>query len=1033
MNIAEASIRNKVVTSVFAVLLVVLGIAAYLNLPRLEDPEFTIKDALIVTPYPGASAQEVEKEVSDVIERAAQQLEQLERVVSRSERGRSTVTVTIRDKYDRHSLPQVWDELRRKIGDAQRHLPPGAGPSVVIDDFGDVFGIFYALTGPDYTDAQLYETAKLLRRELLLVPDVKKIEFFGHQQEVIYIELARDRMAQLGIRPDEIFALLREQNLVISSGSVDVGPLVIPINPTGEWTGVKDFENLLIRGSAGDRRELVHLKDIATVRRDYVDPPTTSLRYDGKRAIGIGISTISGGNVVTMGKAVQRRIRELGSRIPLGMELQKVSFQGDTVTVAIDEFIKNLGMSVVIVFVVLLLAMGLRSGLIIGVVLFITMCGTMLIMKTTGLILERISLGALVISLVMLVDNAIVIVEGILIGMEKGREKMQAAKEVVSQTAIPLLGSTAIAVLAFGAIGLSDDATGEYCRSLFEVLLISLTLSWITAVTITPLFGYLFLKPAAPPPAGGKAKDPYGGALYQGYKRILLVCMRAPVVTTLVLIALLAGAIYGFRILPNSFFPDSTREQIMVDVWLPGGTRLDQTDRVTGEMAKSIKDIPGVTHITTSVGQGTLRFLLTYSPERTDSSYALFLVDVKDHRAIDEVLPKIQKELSAKFPDAQVIAKRFLLGPGEGGRLQARFSGEDYNTLRGLAGQAMDILRKDGGAKGIRIDSREPVPVLRPIFSEAQARLTGISRTDLGATLAAASSGRRIGIYREGDELLPIMARSPASERADPDSLRDVQIFSPVAGRFIPVRQVVSDFSVKLEDPIIMRRDRLPTITVHADPASGLTSTLFERVSGQIEAIPLPPGYRMEWGGEYENSAKAQAALARTLPVFLLMMVLIVIFLFNSLRATLIIWLTVPFSLIGIVIGLLTFKQPFGFMALLGALSLSGMLIKNGIVLIDEVNVQLAVGKRPWDAIVDASVSRVRPVSMAVLTTVFGLIPLLFDVFFGAMAVTVVFGLLFASVLTLIVVPVLYAVFFRVRPDDPAKTAPLVAASGAAG
>lgn len=1021
MNIAEASIRNKVVTSVFAFLLVALGIHSYTQLPRLEDPEFTIKDALIITPYPGASAQEVEKEVSDVIELAAQQLGQLERVVSRSERGRSTVTVTIRDQYDSSTLPQVWDELRRRVGDAQRHLPPGAGPSLVVDDFGDVFGIFFALTGKDYTDAQLYETAKLLRRELLLVPDVNKVELFGHQQEVIYIELARDRMAQLGIHPDTIFGLLREQNLVVQSGRADVGPLAITINPTGEWKGVADFENLLIRGG-GEGGELIYLKDIATVRRDFVDPPTTSLRYDGQRAIGIGISTVSGGNVVTKGEAVQRRIGQLGSRIPLGMELHNISFQGDTVVTAVNEFIKNLGMSVVIVFVVLLLAMGLRSGLIIGAVLFITMCGTMLVMEQAGLILERISLGALVISLVMLVDNAIVIVEGMLIGMQKGADKMKAAKDVVSQTAIPLLGSTAISVLAFGAIGLSDDSTGEYCRSLFVVLLISLALSWITAVTITPLFGYLFLKAEAPA-TGEKLADPYGGSIYQGYKRILLLCMRMPIVTMLVLVGMLVGAIFGFRLLPNSFFPDSTREQIMVDVWLPVGTRLDQTDRVTGEMQKQIKDIPGVTHVTTSVGQGSLRFLLTYAPEMADSSYALFLVDVKDHTLINEILPKVQQQLSSSYPDAQIIAKRFLLGPGAGGRVQIRFSGEDTATLRGLAAQAMDILRQDGGAKGIRIDSREPVPVLRPQFSEIQARLTGITRTDLGTTLATAFSGRRIGVYREGDELLPIMARGPEAERADPDSIRDVQIFSPVANRFIPVRQVVSDFKTELEDPILMRRNRIPTITVHADQTTGLASTMFARVRDKIEAIPLPPGYKMEWGGEHEDSTRAQGALAGTLPAFLLMMVLIVIYLFNSLRVTLLIWLTVPLSIIGIVIGLLIFGQPFGFMALLGALSLSGMLIKNGIVLVDEINVQLNAGRPPWDAVVDAAVSRVRPVSMAVLTTVFGLIPILFDVFFGAMAVTIVVGLLFASILTLIVVPVLYVTFFRIRPGQPGAVA----------
>lgn len=1012
MSIAEASIRNKTVTLVFAFLLVALGVWSYIHLPRLEDPEFTIKDALIITPYLGASASEVEKEVSDVIELAAQQMEQLERVQSRSERGRSTVTVTIRDQYDRHSLPQVWDELRRKVADAQRRLPPGAGPSLVLDDFGDVFGIFYALTGPDFTDAQLYETAKLLRRELLLVPDVKKIELFGHQQEVIYIELARDRMAQLGIRPETIFEALREQNVVVNSGVVDAGPLAITIDPTGEWTGVEDFENLLIRSGSGS--DLVYLRDLATVRRDYVDPPTTSLRYDGMRAIGIGISTISGGNVVSKGELVERRVGELASRIPLGIELQKVSFQADTVVDAINEFIVNLGMAVVIVFVVLLLAMGVRSGLLIGAILLITMCGTMVLMEQTGMILERISLGALIIALVMLVDNAIVITEGMLIAMQRGRDRLQAAKDVVKQTAIPLLGSTAIAILAFGAIGLSDDKTGEYCRSLFVVLLLSLGLSWVTAVTITPLFGYLFLKSA---PAGSEPKDPYAGPIYQGYKRLLTFCMKARGLTILVLILLMAAALFAFRFVDRSFFPDSTRAQFMVDVWLPPGTRLDKTDEVTAAMQKSIAETPGITHITTSVGQGALRFLLTYSPERFDPAYAQFLIDVENQGSIDEVLPLVQKRLSEEHPDALIIAKRFLLGPGEGGRIQIRFSGESYAELRTLAAQAVDILRNDGGAKGVRLDSREPVPVLRPQFSEVQARLAGITRSDLGAALDSAFSGRRIGVYRERDELLPIVARGPEAERSDPDLIRDVQVFSPVAGGFIPVRQVVSGFATLLEDPIIMRRNRLPTITVHADQTTGLASELFARVQSQIEAIPLPPGYRMEWGGEHEDSSNAQAALAGTLPAFLLMMVLIVIALFNSLRVTLIIWLTVPLSIVGIVVGLLVFGQPFGFMALLGALSLSGMLIKNGIVLVDEINAQLTAGRPPWDAVVDASVSRVRPVSMAVLTTVFGLIPLIFDVFFGAMAVTIVVGLLFASALTLLVVPVLYATFFRLKPE----------------
>lgn len=1009
MNIAELSIRNHVTTWVFAFLMVAPGAWSFIHLPRLEDPEFTIKDALIVTPYPGATAQEVADEVSNVIELAAQQLGQLERVTSRNERGRSTVTVTIRDQYDRHSLPQVWDELRRKVADVQRQLPPGAGPSVVIDDFGDVYGIFFALTGPGYSEAELRDTAKMLRRELLLVPDVKKVELFGVQQEVIFVEMRRDRLAQLGIRPEEVFAALREQNLVVPAGRVDAGPMALTIDPTGEWTGTEDFENLLIRGGSGGT--LVFLKDIARVRRDFIDPPMTTLRYDGEKAVGIGISTVSGGNVVVMGEAVQRRITELTSRIPLGMELHKVSFQADTVKAAINDFVKNLVAAVLIVFVVLLVAMGLRSGFIIGAVLFVTICATMIAMQRAGVMLERISLGALIIALGMLVDNAIVITEGMLVAIQRGHDRIKAAKDVVSQTALPLLGSTAIAILAFGAIGLSDDRTGEYTRSLFVVLLFALGISWITAVTLAPLLGYLFIK------AGVKdvAVDPYAGGIYRGYKKLLVASMRRRWIFLAAMVVLLAASLAGFRHVEHSFFPDSTREQFMVDVWMPPGTRLDETDRATQSMLETIASCEGVTHVTTSVGQGTLRFLLTYSPERFDPAFAQFLVDVSDQRRIADLVPLIQEKLSAEYPDAQIVARRFLLGPGEGGRIQIRFSGENQDELRRLAGEAMDILRADGGAKGIRMDCREQVPVLRPKFSEAQARLAGITRTDLGRVLEATFSGRSVGVFREQDELLPVIARAPAAERADPEYIKDVQIFSPAADRFIPVRQVVSGFGLELEDPIIMRRNRVPTITVHADQTAGLASSLRDRIVEQVEAIELPPGYDMQWGGEYENSSDAQAALARALPLFVLLMVLTVVVLFNSLRITLIIWMTVPLAVIGIVVGLLVFGQPFGFMALLGALSLAGMLIKNSIVLIDEIKVQMGSGKAAWDAVVDSSVSRVRPVSMAALTTMLGLLPLVTDVFFGAMAVTIVVGLLFASVLTLFVVPVLYAVFFRLR------------------
>jgi len=1022
MNPAEIAIRNKTVTLVFTALMVIGGILSYINLSRLEDPEFTIKDALIITQYPGASASEVADEITDVIERAVQQMAQLERVTSRSERGRSTVTATIKDQYDRNTLPQVWDELRRRINDAQRHLPPGASQSLVVDDFGDVFGIFYAITGEDYSQAELYEVAKMLRQNLVLVDDVNKVEIFADQQEVIYVEMARNMVSQLGIQPREIAAALGEQNLVRFSGIADSGPLRITIDPTGSSQSVESLGDIIIRqarsGPDGET-PLIFLRDIATITRDYIDPPHTLLRYDGQPAIGINISTVSGGNVVRMGEGVERRLEELRSLIPLGVELNAVAFQADNVTEAINNFVTSLGQAVAIVFVILLIFMGLRSGMIIGAVLFITICGTMIVMEKLGVSLERISLGALIIALGMLVDNAIVITEGMLVAIQRGVNRMKAAKDIVSQTAVPLLGSTAIAILAFGAIGLSDDRTGEYCQSLFTVLLVALGISWITAVTITPLFCYLFIKGQPEGAAEQPDKDPYAGFLFVVYKGFLNFCLRYRRLTMVALVLMLGISAYGYRFIDQSFFPDSTRRQFMVDVWSPVGIRLDNSLDNLAEMEQFVKSLDGVSHVTTVAGRGAPRFLLTYAPEQADTGYALLLVDVDDHRRIDEITDIVQKELSANYPNNQIVTRKFMLGPGDGGRIQARFSGPDHDQVREFAVEAMNIIRRDGGAKGIRLDCREQVNVLRPQFLEAEARRASITRTDLAQTLEATFSGRRIGIFREDDELIPILLRSPYHERSDPDSIRDVQIFSAASNSFVPIRQVVSDFTLEIEDPILKRRNRQNTITLHADPMEGLPRSLFERVRADIEAIELPSGYKLEWGGEYEDSNKAQAALAGTLPIFLLLMVLIVLTLFNSIKTTLIIWITVPFALIGIVVGLLVAGQPFGFMALLGALSLSGMLIKNSIVLIDEIRLQINTGKAPWNAVVDASVSRVRPVSMAALTTVLGLIPLLLDAFFVAMAVTVMAGLLFATVLTLIVVPVLYVIFYRFTPDSP--------------
>ena len=1010
MNIAQFFIERRVITLVLTVVMIGAGMSSYQGLSRLEDPEFTIKDALVITQYPGATAAEVEEEVSDLLETAVQKMGQLDRVVSKSDRGLSTLTVTIKDKYDKASLPQVWDELRRKIHDAQKDLPPGTGPSLVVDDYGDVFGIFLAVYGDGYSYAELKDVVDLLRRELLLVKGVGKIDTYGERTEAVYVELNRDRMSQLGIPESVIINELQQKNAVANAGRVKVGREFITVNPTGSIRSVEQFESILI---TGEGEQQIYLRDVADVRRGYIEPQNTLIRYDGAPAIGLGISTVSGGNVVEMGIALKQRADELQEQIPVGIEVGLVSVQSDAVATAISGFVISLLEAVGIVIVVLLFFMGLRSGILIGFVLLLTIAGTFIFMSPMEVALERISLGALIIALGMLVDNAIVVVDGVLVRLQKGEDAKQAAIQVVKQTAIPLLGATVIAILAFAAIGTSQDSTGEFCRSLFQVVLVSLLLSWVTAVSVTPLLCVMFLKP---PAAGEAQSDPYGSGFYTKYRVLLRTAIRQKVISLALVAGIFVSALWGFGFVEQSFFPPSTRPQFMIDLWMPQGTHIDETTATVHNVEDYIKEQAGVTHVTSLVGKGGMRFLLTYTPEKTNSAYAQLLVDVESAEVLDDLLPGVEDFLAQNFPDVLGYASRFQLGPGSTGKIQARFSGPDPDELRRLAEQTQAIYRADFDSKAIRTDWRQRVKVVRPVLAEEQANLNGISRTDVANTVLQAFQGATVGVYREGDLLLPIVMRAVEQQRSDVASIQDLQIWSRAGAKMIPLRQVVSGFESTFEDEIIQRRNRKPTITVYADPVNGFASNLFARVRPQVEALELPPGFELEWGGEYEDSAKAQGGLVASLPMFVLAMILITVMLFNSLKQPLIIWLTVPLATIGVTVGLLVTNQPFGFMALLGFLSLMGMLIKNAIVLIDEINLQSGEGKQLLDAIIDSGVSRLRPVMMAASTTALGLIPLLFDAFFISMSVTIIFGLGFATLLTMVVVPVLYATFYKAEP-----------------
>jgi multidrug efflux pump subunit AcrB len=801
-----------------------------------------------------------------------------------------------------------------------------------------------------------------------------------------------------------------------------VGESYIAVEPTGTFSSVREFEDLLISGVSEAGKGQIYLRDVANVRRGYVEPPARVLRYDGHPAIGLGISTTSGGNVVTMGAAVEKRARELAALTPLGIEFGIVSLQSDAVTTAIDGFLVSLAEAVAIVIVVLLAFMGVRSGLIIGFVLGLTICGTFIFMGPWDVALERISLGALIIALGMLVDNAIVVVDGVLVRTKRGEDAAEAAKAVVAQTSMPLLGATAVAIMAFGAIGLSEDSTGEFCRSLFRVVFISLGLSWITAVTVTPLLCVMFLKPEKPKPGSeGGDQEAYGGAMYTAYRTFLGVAIRFRYVSTAVVLVLFAVSLWGFQYVDKTFFPNSTRPQFMIDFWLPQGTYIGDTMETSTAVEKYLLELDGATHVTTLGGAGGLRFLLTYSPEKVNSAYLQYLVDVEDYTTIEDLIAQVEQELPELFPDSEVYGRKFILGPGSGGKIQIRFSGPDPEKLRTLASQTMTILHEDGGAKAIRTDWRDQVKVIRPIVAEEEANYAGVSQPDIAMTIAMGFEGVSVGVYREGDELLPIIIRAPAPERIQVESIQNLQIWSPAAQQNIPLRQVVAEFETDFEDEIVQRLNRKSTITVHTDPISGASSRLRARILPKVEALEKGPDYEIEWWGEYRDSNRAAAGIAASLPFFLLSMVLIVIGLFNALRQPLVIWLCVPLAIIGVTAGLLLTRQPFGFMALLGFMSLSGMLIKNAIVLIDEIELQKTQSSDIYKAIVESGVSRLRPVAMAALTTALGMIPLVLDAFFIAMAVTVIFGLMVATVLTMVMVPVFYAMFFRVPSPGPAK------------
>ena len=1011
MDIARASIERYRVIIFICFLTLIGGVMAYFEIGKLEDPSFTIKTAVVSAVYPGASAYEVEQEVTARLEDAIQAMGEIKHIRSRSTPGLAIIYVDIKDEYTSKELPQIWDKLRQKVNDEQVYMPSGV-TTIINNDFGEVYGQYYALIGDGYTMKELYDYADFLKKNLVLVDEVASVKILGEQTEAVYIEFSASRMSAFGLSPLMVFASLTQQNTLTSTGNITLGDRYIRISPTSAILSVEDISDLVIGSSGGN---LTRLKDVASVRRGYAEPQDFKMKFNSRPALAIGISTVEGGNVVNMGRAVSKRLKELEAFRPVGIELAPVYMQSEQVVKSTNDFIVNLIESLAIVVGVLLIFMGLRSGLIIGLVLLITVAGTFIIMNGTGITLQIVSLAALIIALGSLVDNGIVVAEGMLVGTQRGQSIEDAASDSVNGSIWAMLGGTFIAVLAFAPIGLSKAQAGEFLSSLFQVVAISMMLSWFAALIAAPALGKIMLKPSNNKEGG----DPYDTFLFRMYRAFLEGCLRHRILTVMAVIGMFAVSMFIFSRMETSFFPDAETVYFNVDLWSQQGTSLAGQERVTQQLVDYISSQPEVKNVTQFIGGGGLRFMLTYSPPENNTAFSQLMVEMKNAEDSRKILLMTQKYIEENMPDVDGQCRLFARGSGMSEKIGVRIYGNDPDVLRGLTNKALEIMARDPASQFLRTDWRERVEVVRPVILKDQMQNLGLSRPLINMALQAATTGTVIGSFRDGDKSLSIFAALTPEERNNITLLSSLPVWSPTLNKAVPLGTVFTKMETDFEDDIIIHRDRSRVMTAMSETKLGANAdAMLARIKPKIEALPLPLGYSLEFGGQMELSDESMAGMAVAFPPAVLIMFLIMVFLFNGFRQTAIIFLSLPLILIGVVGGLWLAGMDVSFLAIVGLLSLVGMLAKNSIVLLDQVSADFAAGRDKYEAIVEDGVSRLRPVAMSALTTVLGMIPLIWDVMFGPMAVTIMAGLTVSTVLTLLVIPVMTAIAYRVPCPD---------------
>lgn len=1019
MSVTRGAIEKNRITVLALLIVIGAGLQAYKSMPRSEDPGFIIRTAAVTTLFPGASPERVENLVTDPLEEVVQQISELDFVSSESKTGLSLVYVNIKESHK--EMRPIWDNLRRKIAAAAGSLPDGVIGPMVNDEFGDVFGVIFTITGEGYSYAELKEVADEVRDVMLRVPDVAKVDIYGVQEERIFVEYDNARLAQLGLSPAQLQQLLQSQNVLFPGGMVTTGRERLVLEPTGSFQTIDEVRRSVI--TVPGRKELLYLEDIARVERGYIDPPASKLRSSGRPALGIGISMRAGGNIISMGKEIKAAVRHLQQRYPIGIEIDFVAFQPRDAENGVNNFIRNLLQAVGIVVLVMLLTLGLRTGLVVATLIPMTILLSMVLMNIFNVTLNTISLAALIIALGMLVDNAIVMSESIMVMIRRGIEPVKAAVDSARELRIPLLTSSLTTCAAFLTVFLAESGTGEYTSDLFRVVTMALLSSWVLSLTMIPLLCVRFIK------VGRKAaEEVFDSKFYRSYRGFLVGLLRHPWITLAVVAAVFVGSMQLQRLIPTLFFPATERAFLRAKLSFPVGAPIERTEAMVSDLERFLRDSlavntergEGVVNWASFIGVGAPRYFLAVSPEPRREELAYLLINTTSRTVADEMLPRIERYLWDRYPDLEAVILPLDYGPPVMAPVQIRLSGKDADDLFALVDKVKARLAEIPGAKNISDDWGAWAKKLMVNIDQPRARMAGVSSLDIALSLQTILSGVSVTEFREKEDVIPVVLRAAAADRQDLGKLEALDVYAQSTGNTVPLKQV-ADVEVAWEPSKIFRRDRLKTVTVSAYTEPGITATdIIAGLSPWLEenSRDWPLGYFYEFGGELESSVKSQKSIMDKVPITFGIIILLLVAQFNSLRRPLIILVTIPLAMIGVNIGLVVLGGEMGFMTFLGIISLAGIVINNAIVLLDRIRIEREEnGLAATRAVVEAAQRRLRPIFLTTVTTVGGLLPLWLGggPMWESMAIAIMFGLIFATVLTLGVVPVLYSLLFRLK------------------